>query len=305
MAWRLHLTNQAIQRLDILPNTQSLLAIWLRQDRVVYHDLASGVAVGEQTLEMFKAADRKSNTWHELLNELVVPNGVYLPVVDAGYAVIYLTDDGQMRLYDYGNGELALEIEGKEIPLDIDGQSPLAIALDRFLGLVAILDEDAKLRIFQQHISVGVFDFGLERDAYLRPTIAISRGGSVIFCSDGKRIAVTDSGGKLLKMLETHHTIGQIACSSSGRRVATSDPDTGVIRVYDGNDLAATHQRHAIDLMADARQVQLMAELPPAGVALRGLNIDDDGVIAFAMSGVVCVTDIHVMDELPRPQPLL
>ncbi|MBC7812483.1 MAG: hypothetical protein H7175_15120, partial [Burkholderiales bacterium] len=108
-----------------------------------------------------------------------------------------------------------------------------------------------------------------------------------------------------LKRLNTHYFINMMACSANGAVLATSDSEAGVVRVYDGVELLPTRQRHAIDLVATATQVQLMADLPPLSIALSALTIDDNGVLAFAMSGVVCVTEISKMDALPRPQPLL
>lgn len=68
----------------------------------------------------------------------------------------------------------------------------------------------------------------------------------------------------------------------------TSDPETGVIRVYNRPELAPTHQRHALDLLQDADQLQLIADLPPFGAAPGAMAIDDTGALAFNISGVVC-----------------
>jgi hypothetical protein len=87
--------------------------------------------------------------------------------------------------------------------------------------------------------------------------------------------------------------------------LATSDAEAGVIRIYHGESLVPTHQKFAIDLVARATQVQLLADLPPLDTIARALTVHAKGVIAFAMSGVVCVTDVSQMDELPRPRKLL
>ena len=82
----------------------------------------------------------------------------------------------------------------------------------------------------------------------------------------------------------------------------TSDGEAGVLRVYKANDLSLTHQRFAIDLVAEATQVQLLADLPPLDTGISGLTLDDSGNVAFVMAGVVCASDLTYMDEVPRPQ---
>jgi len=49
-----------------------------------------------------------------------------------------------------------------------------------------------------------------------------------------------------------------------------------------------THQRFVSDLMSTARQVQLMADLPPVRAALSALTCDGEEHIAFAVTGQVC-----------------
>jgi len=304
MAWRVHLTNQAIQRLDILKGKPSLLAVWTRRDRVHCFNLNTGAEVGEQTINGGKSDERKSAAWQVFLKGLTAPNNAPLPQVRVGGLTILTTDDGLMRLYA-SDGTLSVEIEGKEIPLETGGKGVIAVGLDRFLGLVAALDEDGKLHIFQQHIPVGVFDMELDLETGVMPAVVLARGGAAIFVTDGRKIIRTDSGAKSRKVFEAHYFIGRMACSPDGSLLAASDTDNGVIRLYNGKDLTPTHQRHAIDLLAEATQVQLIADLPPENIALSALAVSDKGLLAFAMSGVVCVTEGDQMDALPRPQALL
>ena len=139
----------------------------------------------------------------------------------------------------------------------------------------------------------------------LYPGVAISRGGGSLFVTDGQVIILTDSGGKIRKKINTHYLARFMSCSPDGRYLITCDMDSGVIRVYDGQDLTLSHQRFAIDLVAEASQIQLLADLPSDTAAINTLTISNDGVIAFSMTGIVCVTNITHMDELPRPQSLL
>jgi hypothetical protein len=305
MTWRVHLTNQAIRDLDILAGRPPLLAAWPQRDRVTYFELESGAPMDERLLRSTRAGELHSEKWREFVATLIAPNGLYLPTVHTPEATIYATDDGQMRLYHVNDNGLVLEIEGKEIPLQSNGASTFTtVGLDRFLGLIAALDDQGKIHIFQQHIPVGVFDIGVSVQSELQPGLAISNGGAAIFVSDGENIILTDSSGRVRKRLAVHYFIGKIACSPNGRLLATSDLETGVIRIYNGGDLLATHQRHAIDLLAEATQLQLLADLPPAAVALNAVVIDNSGLLAFSMAGVICVTDLEHMDALPRPQQL-
>ncbi len=306
MAWRLHLTNQAVQHLDIIDGRQPLLAAWSRRDRVAFYNLANGTVVEERTLAPPPADDRRSESWQAFIGGLVTPYDAYLPSIRLANLTVLLTDDGRMRLYYTADDRLYLDNGEQEIALDMAGaNSFVALALDRFLGFSAALDRTGRLHIYQQHIRVGDFDLGLSVEADLAAMVAIARGGGSIFASDGRCVVLTDSSGRVRRRLDPHYTISQMACSPDGRHLALCDEETGVIRVYDGEDLSAGYQRFAIDLVAKAVQVQLLAEMPPPLVALKALTVANNGTLAFAMSGVICVTDLSQLDRLPRPQTLL
>lgn len=306
MAWRLHLTNRAIHALDIIDGEPSLLAAWSRRDRVDFYNLETGLAVGEKVFTFADVHDRENDSWQNFLHELKAPNGEYLPVIHAPGVTIYTTDDGRMHLYHMGGHELYLENDGQETQLPAeDSVTFIDLGLDRFLALIVALDANCKLHVYQQHIAVGTFDLDLPVIRELRPTVAISRGGGSIFATNGRQIVLTDSSGGVRKRIDTHYDIRRMTCSPDGAYLVTCDMDTGVIRVYDGRSLTLSYQRFAVDLMAEATQVQLLADLPPEQVAPSWLAINDEGVVAFAMSGVLCVSDLTHMNELPRPQALL
>jgi hypothetical protein len=306
MAWRVHLSNGAIQNLHILPprnGNKTLLACWTQRDRATYFDLETGVVVAEHR---HMAAGRQSDRWAEFVAGLIAPNGAYLPVIRTAQFTMNTTSDGKLRLYRMANDELLLELDGKEIKLEPKLKGELvALALDRVMGVIAALDSKGILHLFQQHINVGAFDLKLAIGEDAQPALAIAEGGSAIFASDGRGIALTDTGGKIKKHLDVHYLIGRMVCSPNGKHLVTSDPETGVIRVYNGEDLMPSRQRHAMDMLQDAPELQLLAELPPWGAAPGAIVIDDKGNLAFNISGVVCVTALKQMDALPRPQPLL
>ena len=306
MPWRLQLTNHAIHSVSIIDGHPALLATWIDPDRVVYHDLMTGAPYGKQICRPPEIEDRHSTGWQSFVGELTTPGGTFLPVVRTQHLTIYTTDDGRMRLYHVGDATLYLDDDGDEIALDSAGATHfIALTLDRCLGFVAALDRDGLLYLYQQHLLLGAFDLNLTVPFDLRPAIAISQGGAVIFVTDGQQIVLTDSSGQTRQVIHPHYPIRLLACSPDGRYLATCDLETGVIRVYHGEVMALGYQRFAIDLVTEAAQIQLMTSLPPLSIAPGALAIDNRGVVAFAMSGVICVSDLLHMDQLPRSQPLL
>lgn len=301
MTWRLHLSNQAIQTINILPGKPSLIAAWTQRTRVFYFDLDSGAPMGERVFKDGKFENRQDEKWRELITSLNAPNKAFLPLVRTPQAEIYTNEDGRTRLYYTGQADLYLEVDGKESKLETGNASAfVAIGLDRFLGLIAALDEKAALHLYQQLVPVGIFETGLCLDEDKRPQIAVSHGGGSIFVTDGQKLALIDPNGKVRKCIETHYFIGKLDCSPNGQHLITADAETNVIRVYKGAELTPTHQRHAVDLMAEADQLQLMADFPPANVAMNALTINNKGVLAFALAGVICASDITYMDVLPQ-----
>lgn len=306
MSWRIHLTNQAIQSLYVLSGRPAVLAAWTQPDRVHFYDLADGTALGNRRLDRSATGDRQADDWQEFAGSLIGPKSqTYLPHIQVGPTEIFVTDDGKLRLYREGDTDLFVETDGEEFPLDTgDAERILALDLDRALGMIVALDERGRLHVFQQHIRLGVFDIGLNGQPDLRASVSVSRGGGSIYASDGRHIVQTDSSGKVARRREMHYYIGRMACSPSGGMIVTSDIESGVLRVYNA-ELTITHQRFAIDLAEGATQVQLIADLPPSGTAVSALVSHTRGTLAFAMSGVIVVTDVSHMDELPRPKALL
>ena len=112
-------------------------------------------------------------------------------------------------------------------------------------------------------------------------------------------IVLMDSGGRVRKRLDVHYRLGAINCSPDGRRFVASDLDDNVVRIYDG-DLLPTHQRYAVDLLAEAKKSQLLASSATGQRALGPLAINNKGVLAFALSGTVCVTSLARMKAHPK-----
>ena len=300
MAWRLHLSDRTIKRLDILSGVPTVLAAWTLASRVTFLDLQNGAQRADRTIEEVKGDDRRSPAWQDFVKSLSAPNGVYLPTVRTRQITLHMSADGQIRLYQTSPADLFLEVNGKESKLEIDGATRfIAVALDRSLGLLAALDASAKLHVYQQHIRVGVFETGLQIDEQFRPTLVISQGGTALFLTDGRAVVLMDAGGRIRKRLDLHYTLGAINCSPDGHRFVASDLDANVVRIYDG-ELLPTHQRFAVDLLAEARRAQLLASPTTASAALGPLAINNKGVLAFAVSGTVCVTSLSRLQAHPK-----
>jgi hypothetical protein len=305
MSWRVHLTNQAIQRLDLLAGKKdSLLAAWSQRDRATYFQLSDGIEVGEH---QHQAVARASDKWADFVGGLVAPNEVHLPVIRTATFTLYTTVDGRARLFDQSGRELRWEADGKETVLEVKGGAlPFrALTFDPVMGVVGGLDDKGKLHLYQQHIRVGTFDLKLKPTDEDPALLVMSEGAGSVVAAVHTEIVLADSGGKVVKRLSVHYPVGRLACSPDGKLLATGDSETGVIRVYELPNLLPTHQRHAVDLIHRATPTQLLAEFPPQGAAPGALVISNKGEVAFTLYGMICMSTLKQMDALPRPQALL
>lgn len=307
MAWRLHQTNDAIASVDIIQGEPDLLAVWSRRDRVTFYELETGIRQADSLLQFPETQDRTSDEWRVFITGLQAPNNQYLPLVRTPELTIYATGDGHIHLYETDDARLYLAIgeigEGDqqtETRLDSgDADNLLAVSLDRALGITAVLDIQGRIHLYQQRTYAGTFTLDLPMTDESRPLLAVADRGEAIFVSNGYRIIRMDTTGAISHSIDVPYMIRQMMCAPNGCYLVTSDMDTGVIRLYDGRNLCQTHQRFAIDLLAEAIQVQLLADLPPAFVAPGALSVSNAGHIAFAMSGVICVSGIDQMTRLP------
>ncbi|MAS37887.1 MAG: hypothetical protein CL610_28080 [Anaerolineaceae bacterium] len=299
MPWRLHVTNRAIQRLDVLNDTnQSLLVVWTQPGRVSYVDLESGMMLGEKRLP--DLANRTSQHWQTLLPDVPAPNDAYPPVLAGQGVLVFLTPGQDQRLYHYPrSGELYLVSSSSETRLGQEHRYR-AVDLARETGMIAAVDLAGRLHVFHHATPAGVHELGLNPSATETITaVAIAKRN--FFVAAGRTLLRVDADGRVQKRLQLHYALGAFACSPAGDLLVCSDRDTNVIRVYDSTSLSPLHQRHAVDLVARATQVQLIADLPPVMVVLNNLSIGDNGLLAFALGGVVCATDITQMLAIPRP----
>jgi hypothetical protein len=306
MSWRIHLANQAIRNLYILPGKNPVVAAETRADRFELFDLEMGDNLDARNLNIAPNAPYESEAWQEYMLSLSGYGNVFLPFIRNATRDIYITDDGKLRLYHEDNAKLTLDVNGVISELSVkDVQRLMLLKLDGQLGTIATVDEKGLLHLYQQDLLLGRFDIGLSLSAERRSALAISKGGQSLYVSDGQKVVSVSGTGTVRKTLELHYEMGMMACSPSGATLLISDRESGVLRVYRTEDMALTHQKFAIELVASAAQVQLIADLPPINTAISALSVYTQGMIVFAMSGVVCMTDVTFMDELPRAKTLL
>ncbi len=299
-AWRLHLTDQTVRRLDILPGKPSVLAAWTGQRRVFFFDLTHGARLGERAYDGILPPVRTGDAWQTFVNGFRAPNDAPLPVVRAAGLTLYTSTDGATRiLHDDETGDLLLNTGDQHVRLHRDaGTQFVTVAYDRGTGLIAALDQAGRLHTYKRDLRLAIVDLGLATEDW-RPTLLLPQTGNKIICSNGEMIVVTNAEGVVEKRLPLHYRLGPMACSPDGKNLALGDADIGVIRIYD-SDLQATHQRFAADLLADARRVQLMGGTGGSSSMISALALNNRGVLAFAVAGIVCVSSMSRMSVHPR-----
>ena len=294
MAWRLHLTDRIVRRIDVLAGKPNLLAAWTSTDRVYFMELQNGGKLTE--LQIHPPKTRATAMWGVFLKTLHAPNGISLPLVKTVQATIYQVADGKQRLYRVSESELLLEAQGVEMRLAAD-QPFVAVAFDG--ALTAGLDRAGALHYYRQGVHTASVDTPLRLTDELQPHLAIIEGGTGVFVSDGDQILLFDGDGELVKRVATGYTLGALACSPDGSFLATGDLDSNMIRVYDGRRLVPTHQRFAVELLADAKKTQSISSALAANTAVGTLAITNKGVLVFAMSGMLCATNLTRMITMP------
>ncbi|MFN8378482.1 MAG: hypothetical protein U0452_07400 [Anaerolineae bacterium] len=302
MAWRALLSNRPIRRVDLLPCKPAALAAWTHADRVTLLDLQHGAKIDELRFEEPGGVDYLSAPWRTYVASLKAPGDVSLPVVRASRVTVFTARDGQTRLFRAADGVLTLESDGRLYPLVIEPDATTVALAVSFDGrTVALLDRKGRLHLYQLHVRTGVFEVGLHPLDELAPALALTDDGTRIFASDGQRLSVVDAAGRVIHRTETPYPLGALACSGDGKWLVTTDLEANVIRAYASADLSVTHQRFAVDLLADARRAQVLPVTITAGAAVGPLAVNARGVVAFATSsGLVCATSLTRMKSVPR-----
>lgn len=286
--------------MDILTGKPNLLAAWTAADRVSFMDLQYGTKIDDRIIELPSVDDRQSDAWLGFIETLTAPNKAFLPCVRTPVGMLLCAPDASLRLIHEGKAELFLVMSGRESKLELGrGTNLIAVNFEPVNGMIAALDSKAQIHLFQRQVKIGSFETGLTFEDDLTPVMAIPDGGAAIYVSDGRRLIVMENTGRIRRSVDLHYALGSLCCSPDGKLVATSDLESNVLRVYRGEDLAATHQRFAVDLLADAKRTQLMAGAISGSAAAGPLALNNKGALVFAMGGVICATNIAKMRSVP------
>lgn len=303
--WWLHHSSSTIQQLDILPGSPPLLAVWSRPDRVDYYGLETGTPGlnGEsqdgqrfKTLDFPQESERAGLAWQNFLETLHAPNETALPVVITPDVTIYTPRDAKLRVYHERAGSIYRQEGGVERKLELPADvQTLTVAQDN--GRVFALDS-ARL-LYRDSATPTKIDLEINEQP---PMLTVSHDGGAVFASDRRRIVALHGETPTPVISDLPYPISLLTCSPDGAQVISADIDTGVLRVFDGHTLKQTHQRWAIDLISSAKCLQLIADLPPVTASLSALTAGHDGLLAFAVSGAICVSRVESMIRIPAPQ---
>ena len=299
MSWRIHLADRSVHSLFILPHEPPYLAASAGANRIDLYNLMTGTVQGFHTFEMpGKTVDFGDGDLQALGEAIArLSLGGLLPRVSWRGRRIFVAADLQTVLVWLPRDSLrVLRADGSGTIL---AEDILAVDIDRQTGIFATLDADSRLCVYQGGALSYARDLALARDPLWRIDLAICARGERIFVADGRQIIAVDWRSSALRRIETHYGLGIVVPPPSGEFVYCSDRGAGLIRVYAGDNLTQTHQRFAQDLIAEAHQVQLLADLPPTSAAVSAMAAGTDGEFAFAMSGVICMSSLSRMTRLP------
>lgn len=305
MAWRLLLSERPIRRLDFLTGKPALVAAWTNvseagahsRARVAFLDLSSGAKIDERTLDAAAFDNRDVNAWKSLLVTLTAPNKDALPYVRTSQGVLLSAPDGVLRVLASGDSELVFFRHGTETRFSLT-RPLVALDFDRVGGVIAALDRSGRLYLYRGETALGAFDTPLKVQDDLDPVIALPEAGTTVALTDGRQICILDLNGKVLRSLDLHYPLGTLAASPDGKQFVTTDLESHVLRIYNA-ELVLTHQRFAIDLLADAKRAQLLGGAGTSGSAVGAVALTSKGVLAFALGGALCVTNTGRMKLLP------
>jgi hypothetical protein len=301
MYWQLHLASHPIRHVHLILGRIPQIAVSDTRRKVRFYDLGTGAHYSDLSIDPDLLDNDIPEERRQNLEALKAPNGEYLPFVELNASHLYVSHDGKLRLIHDLNAGLTLEIDDQSIPLDTGKKQIVThVALDRELGSIAAVTTDQILLVFQQQTLVSTIPLPGEPLVQVFVTV----GGGQIVTVDAHSIKQMDTSGRILRQQAIHYTLGPTAMSPDGNWFLAGDADHQLIRLYN-RDLIPVRQRHAIDLLSQAHQLQLFADRPEGAAPLVSLDITDDGTLAFAMAGVVCTAHIDLMTELPQPRLLL
>lgn len=306
MSWQLDLTDSPIHALQIIEGEPRQLAAWLSATCVQFFAVENGAYYGELNLEPPGSSfDLRSNAWQQFTGTLHTPHGAYLPSVTVADVTLLTSYDGRLRLYCDAQSQLILESDGQpgKLPRQDDLSVLIAVALDRDMGTVATLSAAGKLHLYQQQVYIGQFalEHGIEAEACA--LFAPDAGGEVIVVGD-MSVQIVDLSGEVRFRIVIPTPIQQAACTPTGNLLVLGERTSTLLHIYDST-LNLLFQGRASRLLEQAPSVQLLPRNSEHSLPLEALAIDDDGVLAFALGGVICCSHVDSLPALPASTRLL
>jgi hypothetical protein len=265
---------------------------------VSYFDAETGAKLGDYHLTLDWLSLRSFDGWQAALEDFAAPNSAYPPTLVTDGGTIYLDHSGARRLYAGSDDSLLLANGTHETALA--QETVHAIAMDRVSGVVALLDSEARLYVYRDSQAAGQIALDIQIIPNRRTGLAVTEGGDAVYVAHDHRLLCVNTITEIVETLDVHYRIGQFASSPEGAFVACADTDTNVVRIYNGQGLSPLFQGHVVDLMVKAPQLQLIADLPPARVAVSNMALDHQGRLAFALAGVVCMTSLESLQTVPK-----
>jgi hypothetical protein len=291
MAWRIQLSERPIRRLDMLPGKPALLAAWPSASQVHFFEIQHGTRIDHRDLVEPASSDTTSPEWEAYLKTLFSPGSMPLGSVQARQHLV-LTGMGGARLI-CGPETATLNALGRISQLDLPaGTSITGAGMDRTGETVALLGSAGTLWLFRGHLGVAEIALPLQPTALNPLHVFVPDAGGSVTVSDGQTIIVYTASGTVKSTFTIPYLFGTPAFSADGRQVALADLESGVIRIYNAASMMLTHQRFAIDLLADSKKAQLLpVEISGAG-AVGAMALTGKGAFAFAVLGSVCATSL-------------
>lgn len=304
MNWRLDLADRPLGAVCVLEGEPRLVAVWTSPHEIEFLSQANGAWQGRLRVPL-QATDIADARWATIAQQLIAPTGAWLSGLHVGEIEIHTTYDGRMRLYVYGGRSRAtIELDGQQVPLTANDRAPIrAAAMDRELGTIALLRDDASVELYQQHTLMRRFSIADVPEPGFDQVLLADMAGSVLLVG-AAGISQVDFNGHVRARLETHGDLQVAACSSDGALIVTGDSATGAVRVYDA-DLNPLAVGMAWAIWDGARPLGLVESIPSRERAIGGVDIGSDGTLVLTLGGGVCCTQIDRLEAPASPRLLL
>lgn len=304
MSWQIDLADHPLHAVQIVDGHPRQVAAWLTRTAVRFYSVDNGAFYDTLTIDAPERATLDDDVWRSFVESVRAPRGDFLVPFAARDMTVLTSYDGRLRVYWDHQGPLLLDSDGQRGPLLCRDDTPfIAVGLDRDLGTVAALSAANNLHFFQQHVYVGHYALeDAQPDGGLRRVfIPDAVGVALVVYENGAQIV--DLSGRVRFRLAVPSAVGAAACSPGGNLLILGERDQSVVLVYDA-ELRLLHRGNLRDVLEQAQPLQLMPRTPGPEAALRGLAVDDDGVFAFALDGVMCCAHVEMLPDVPYPRPL-